>query len=39
MYLLNDLPAAQEALWEMFGEEGGELLPLAWAICLASVNF
>jgi uncharacterized protein len=28
MYLLNDLPAAQEALWEMLGRKALELLPL-----------
>jgi hypothetical protein len=29
MYLLNDLPAAQEALWEMLVRKALELLPLA----------
>jgi hypothetical protein len=28
MYLLNDLPAAQEALWEMLVSRAVELLPL-----------
>lgn len=28
MYLLNDLPAAQEALWEMLVRKALELLPL-----------
>ena len=28
MYLLNDLPAAQEALWEMLVRRAVELLPL-----------
>jgi predicted nucleic acid-binding protein len=28
MYLLNDLPAAQEALWEMLARKALQLLPL-----------
>lgn len=31
MYLLNDLPAAQEALWEMLLRKAVDLLPLALA--------
>jgi uncharacterized protein len=31
MYLLNDLPAAQEALWEMLVRKALELLPLGLA--------
>jgi hypothetical protein len=31
MYLLNDLPAAQEALWEMLVRKALELLPLGYS--------
>lgn len=30
MYLLSDLPAAQEAIWEMLAREAIQLLPLEW---------
>jgi hypothetical protein len=37
MHLLNDLPAAQEALWEMLVRRCS-CFRLAWSICVASVN-
>ncbi len=39
MYLLNDLPPAQEALWEMLVRKAVELLPLGLGDFLVSVNF